>query len=169
MIAQTQRLYLRELSPDDAENFYHLNLHPDVMRYTGDVAFQSIVEAKTFLENYDHYEKHGFGRWAVIRLSDSTFLGWCGLKYSPESDEVDLGFRFFKENWNQGYATEAATLCLELGFGKFGLKRIVGRAMSANHASIRVLEKIGFKPCFSQPVDGSCQMSVCDKIFEIFP
>jgi RimJ/RimL family protein N-acetyltransferase len=169
IISQTPRLYLRELNPEDAENFYLLNLDPDVMRYTGDVAFNSIHEAKSFLENYDHYEKHEFGRWAVQRISDDVFLGWCGLKYSPELDEVDLGFRFFKSFWNQGFATEAASLCLELGFGKFELKRIVGRAMSENLASIRVLEKIGFEPCSSKPFEESYRMTVCDKIFEIFP
>jgi ribosomal-protein-alanine N-acetyltransferase len=163
MIAQTSRLYLRELNPEDAENFYLLNLDPDVIQYTGDSSFSSIEEAKKFLEYYDHYEKHGFGRWAVIRSTDEAFLGWCGLKYSPELNEVDLGFRFYKSFWNQGYATEAASLCLELGFGKFGMNRIVGRAMSENLASIRVLEKVGFKPSSKQ----DC-MDVCDRVFEVF-
>ncbi len=165
MIAQTSRLYLRDLTPQDAENFYHLNLDPEVIQYTGDAAFNSIEEAKTFLENYDHYEKYGFGRWAVIRLSDKAFLGWCGLKYAPELDEVDLGFRFFKKYWNQGFATEAATLCLELGFKQFRLKRIVGRAMSENLASIRVLAKLGFKAIDSQ-IDADI-LTGCDTKFEI--
>lgn len=165
IICQTPRIYLRELNLDDAENFYFLNLDSDVMRYTGDVAFQSVDAAKTFLENYDNYEKHGFGRWAVIRLSDDVFLGWCGLKYSPELDEVDLGFRFFKSFWNQGFATEAASLCLELGFGKYGLKRILGRAMSENLASIRVLNKIGFKMIDSR--GDVCSLTGCDAQFEI--
>jgi RimJ/RimL family protein N-acetyltransferase len=59
------------------------------------------------------------------------------------TDEVDIGFRFFKAVWNQGFATEAAQKCIELGFDSFGIKRIVGRAMVDNIASVKVLEKLG--------------------------
>lgn len=131
------------MKAEDAENAYFLNLDPEVIQYTGDPPFKSVEEAGIFLTKYDHYRKYGFGRWAVIRKTDDAFLGWCGLKYSPDVDEYDVGFRFFKKYWNKGYATEAAKACLELGFEKYALPIIVGRAMTANKGSIRVLEKIG--------------------------
>jgi RimJ/RimL family protein N-acetyltransferase len=162
-ITQSPRLYLRQLTPQDAENFYRLNLDHHVMRYTGDVPFSTVEAAQTFLAHYDQYKKYGYGRWAVIRQSDDAFLGWCRLKYAPELEETDIGFRFFREFWNQGYATEAANLCLKLGFEQFGLKRIVGRAMSENVASIKVLEKIGLKTFENSKCD-----AVCDRSFEIF-
>ena len=140
---ETGRLYLRQLTADDAENIYLLNLDPDVIRYTGDHPFKSIAEAKRFLESYDHYRKYGFGRWAVIKKNDDEFIGWCGIKYSPKPAEHDIGFRFFKSFWNQGYATEAALASINHAFKKLGLQRIVGRAMKENTASISVLEKIG--------------------------
>ena len=67
-----------------------------------------------------------------------------------EIQSVDIGFRFFKEFWNQGFATETANRCLEFGFYDLGLKEIVGRAMVRNVASIKVLEKLGmtFKNTF---------------------
>lgn len=143
IIAQTNRLYLREINTSDAENAYLLNLDPDVIKYTGDESFKSIEEARIFLENYDHYKKYGFGRWAVILTSTGEFLGWCGLKYTEGTNEYDIGFRFFKKYWNHGYATEAAKECLKLGFTRFGMQQIIGRAMEENHASIKVLKKIG--------------------------
>lgn len=142
-IIETNRLYLRELSVADAENFYLLNSDEDIIKYTGDKAFDSIKEAKLFLENYNPYQEYGYGRWAVIAKSNEEFLGWCGLKYSPEINEVDIGFRFFKKHWSKGYATESAKACIEYGFEKLSLKTIVGRAMEANVASIKVLEKLG--------------------------
>ncbi len=150
-ILETERLYLREMKLEDAENAYLLNLDPEVVKYTGDGTFKSIKDARIFLKNYDHYKKYGFGRWAVIKKSDSKFLGWCGLKYTKELDEFDIGFRFFKEHWNKGYATESAKECLEFGFKKIGIQKIVGRAMSENIASIKVLEKIGLK--YLKPYD----------------
>jgi RimJ/RimL family protein N-acetyltransferase len=136
-------LYLREFSDEDAASMFELNNDPEVIKFTGDKSFGSLEDARIFLENYDQYALHGFGRWAVIQKSTGKFIGWCGLKYSATTDDVDIGFRFFKATWNQGYATEAAKKCIQLGFDKFGIKRIVGRAMVDNIASIKVLEKLG--------------------------
>lgn len=142
-ILETQRTYLRELTIADAESFYRLNLDKEVLQYTGDVAFESINHAKTFLENYDQYKTYGIGRWAVIHKDTNEFLGWCGLKFTLEDNEYDIGFRFFKKYWNQGYAIETAKACIDYGLNTLQIKSIVGRAMKANIASVKVLEKIG--------------------------
>lgn len=142
-IIETNRLLLREFILDDAEKFYQLNLNPNVIRYTGNTAFKSIDEAKKYLENYNDYEKNGYGRWAVINKKTTEFIGWCGLKYGELGNQTDIGFRFFQEVWNKGYATESANASLKFGFETLKLKRIIGRAMKENTASINVLVKIG--------------------------
>lgn len=142
-ILETPRLFLRELETADAPSFFALNANPNVIRYTGNTAFTSIEEARIFLENYSDYKENGYGRWAVILKDSGRFLGWCGLKFDAETQQTDIGFRFFEEDWGKGYATESAQACLQVGFETFQLKEIVGRAMKANTASIRVLEKVG--------------------------
>ena len=144
-ILETDRLVLREFSIEDAENFYQLNLNPNVIKYTGDKAFESISLAENFLINYIDYKTNGFGRWAVINKANGEFLGWCGLKYAKELNQTDIGFRFFEKHWNKGFATESAEACINYGFEKLNLKTIVGRAMAENIASIKVLEKLGMK------------------------
>ncbi len=145
IVLETERLYLREIDIQDAEKAYLLNLDPDVIKFTGDEAFKNIEAAACFLAQYDHYRKYGFGRWAVINKSDNEFLGWCGLKYSAEVNEFDIGFRFFKKFWGRGFATESAKACIDLGFEKFNMKKIVGRVMKENTRSIHVLEKLGLR------------------------
>ncbi len=140
---QTPRLILREFHPDDAQNFYQLNLNPNVIQFTGDDPFKSISDAEEFLKNYNDYEQNGYGRWAVINKENNEFLGWCGLKF--DGKETDIGFRFFEEHWNKGYATESAKACLEYGFNELGLTQIVGRAMKGNIGSLKVLQKIGLR------------------------
>lgn len=142
-ILETNRLILRELYIIDASLFYQLNLNPKNIQYTGDKPFNSIEDAKIFLENYKDYVNNGYGRWACITKDTNTFIGWCGLKYDKTQNETDIGFRFFEEYWNKGFATESAAACLNYGFDKLALSRIVGRAMVENKASIKVLEKIG--------------------------
>jgi len=147
VIAQTDRILLREMTTIDAQSFYDLNEDPVVLQYTGDSAFTSINEAYTFIATYDQYHKYEMGRWAVINKKSEKYIGWCGLKYHEEEDFVDLGFRFFRNEWGKGYATEAAKSCLEYGFLHLNLDKIIGRADVRNHASIRVLEKIGMSKC----------------------
>ncbi len=139
---ETPRLLLREFDVSDARALYELNSDPEVMRYTGDKPFSSIAEAETFVQDYDAYKKQGFGRWAVISKASGQLIGWCGLKRN-EKDLVDIGFRFFRDQWGKGYATEAAKATLDYGFEVLGLEQIIGRAARENAASLRVLEKLG--------------------------
>lgn len=144
IILETPRCYLREMDPIlDATNAFELNNDFEVIRYTGDIAFENSAAAEIFLQNYKDYERFKMCRWAVIRRSDEAWLGWCGLKFLPDTNEVDLGYRFHQKFWNHGYATETASICIEYGFNKLSLDRIVGRAEIANIGSIRVLEKCG--------------------------
>ena len=161
-ILETDRLILRELNSSDAEDFYRLNINPNVIKYTGNSAFQSVEEAKEFLENYNDYKLNGYGRWAVITKEKNEFIGWCGLKFGEMENETDIGFRFFEEVWNKGYATESAKACLNYGFEKLKLKRIIGRAMKENMGSIRVLEKIGLE--YEQDTDFDGKSAVIYKI-----
>ncbi|MEO6070756.1 MAG: GNAT family N-acetyltransferase [Chitinophagaceae bacterium] len=155
---ETERTFLRKLTIEDAVHFYGLNSDPDVIKFTGDKPFASIDEAAFFLSHYDQYQKYGVGRLAVIEKRTNKFIGWCGLKYNPEEEEYDLGFRFYRACWNKGFATETGKRCMEAGFKNLKLKTIVGRAMKENKASIKVLLKLNMKfkePFFKEGEEGS--------------
>ena len=139
------RLLHRAFNIDDAEVFYTLNSDPDVMRYTGDNTLASVEEAKRAIGNYPDFDRVGYGRWASILKDTQQVVGFCGLKYLPDVDEVDIGYRFLPSHWGMGLATEASSACLEFGFRVIGLTRIVAFVMPENTASIRVLEKTGMK------------------------
>lgn len=141
---ETERLTLIEFSPTMAQTFFDLNNDPEVVKYTGDPPFESVESAAQFLANYSEYEKSGFGRWAVISKSTNEMMGWCGLK-RHENGEVDLGFRFFRKDWNQGYATEASIACISYAFHTLKLPYLIGRVMHENLASRRVLQKLGMQ------------------------
>ena len=57
IILETEHTYFRELTITDAVFFYNLNLDEEVLQYTRDVPFESILHAKKFLETYDQYKK----------------------------------------------------------------------------------------------------------------
>ena len=136
---------LREMDTGDAESVYKLNLHPDIFRFTTDPPFKDIEEAAEFLSKYNAYQRTGFGRWAVELKSTGEFIGWCGLKYILDENEVDVGYRFIPEHWGKGYAVETGSACCDLGLNSFGLTRIVARVHKENLRSIRVVEKMNMK------------------------
>jgi RimJ/RimL family protein N-acetyltransferase len=152
-IFTTERLQLRQFQRNDAESFYRMNLDPEVIKYTGDRSFDNVDQAREFLDNYDAYDRFGYGRWAIIESNSNQFIGFCGFKYHQEG-YVDLGFRVMRQEWNKGYATEAAQGCLRYGFDKLNFKFVVGRVAKENSASIRVLTKIGMSFWKHGPCDG---------------
>ena len=86
VIIETDRLFLRQFIADDAIELFNLNNDPDVVKYTGDKPFRDLREAQQFVNDYSYSSipsnpNTPIGRWAVIRKSDNTFIGWCGLKF----------------------------------------------------------------------------------------
>ncbi|HEX7902313.1 MAG TPA: GNAT family N-acetyltransferase [Chitinophagaceae bacterium] len=154
VVFESDRLLFRLFTMDDAELVYGLNLDPEVTRYTHD-PIHTIENAAEVLEKtiLPQYALYNHGRWAVHLKNDLSFIGWCGLKYRPELNEIDLGYRFIQAHWGKGYATEAAIACINYGFEKLNLARIVGRAEPGNIASVKVLEKCGMKFIGTQIVE----------------
>ena len=141
---RTDRLILRAYQETDAEAFYHLNSHPEVIRYTGEPPCPSVEAAHESILAYPDWQTFGIGRWATVYRATQQVMGFAGLKYLPEFDAVDLGYRFLPEYWGMGLATEASKACLAYGFDILELERVVAFTMPENAASIRVLEKTGF-------------------------
>lgn len=140
---ETERLQHRDFQIEDAADFFKLNSHPDVMRYTGELPLNSLDEARVAIESHRDFDQVGYGRWACIHKQTQTLIGFCGLKYLDDLDAVDVGYRFLPDYWGQGLATEACLASLDFGFNVIGLDQIIGLVLPENVASLRVLEKVG--------------------------
>lgn len=153
---ETSRLIIRPAKIEDAENLFLLNSDPAVVRYTGDLAFKNILEARRLIQDKltPQYEEKKLGRFMVF-LKDETFIGWCGLKYFLETNETDLGYRLAQKYWGNGYATEASKACLRYGFNVINLDKIIAKAMPQNIPSIKVIQKLGmtFRGYVKDPTD----------------
>lgn len=143
---ETERLILRPFTLDDLDASYEMNVDPEVSKYTGDGGVLSKSELKRRIEEdvMGDYKKYGFGRFAVELKENNKFIGFSGLKYLPEYDVVDLGYRFIKEYWGRGYATESCQTSVKFGFETLKLEEIIGLVLPENIASVRVLIKLGF-------------------------
>lgn len=141
VILHTERLTLRELGPEDAEAFIRLRSDPQIMRYTGEQPESDLEVVRQQLAAYPDYEKYGYGRWGMVLAGE--VIGFAGLKFLEDRQEVDVGYRLVPEHWGKGLATEATRACIEYGFAELGMERIIAMMMPANVGSIRVAEKCG--------------------------
>ena len=160
-ILETPRLILRRFIMEDAPLLLELNSDPDVTRYLHEPPLTSLAEAERVLQEIilPQYTLYNLGRWAIHTKENNKFVGWCGLKYRLEAQEVDLGYRLHKRNWGKGFATEAASHTLSYGLDTLLLPMILGRAHIDNKASQHVLEKIGMQ-FVREEMEDDCQIRV---------
>jgi RimJ/RimL family protein N-acetyltransferase len=146
-ILETQRLILREVTPDDAPFILELLNEPSWLRYIGDKGVRTLDDARAYILRVPvtSYARHGFGLYVAALKPGGEAIGMCGLVKREALADVDIGFAFLPRYWGQGYAFEAASASLEYGKGKLGIARIVGITSPDNHSSIKLLEKIGMK------------------------
>ncbi len=147
VVLETERLRLREITEADADDLQRLNANPNVIRYVGESALADRAAALEVLRVrvLPQYRDYGVGRWAVVLRETGAFLGWCGLKYLPDTNEYDLGYRFLEEYWGQGYASESARAVLDWGLRSLPGARIIAQVLVGNARSIRVVEKLGMR------------------------
>ncbi len=155
-IIETDRLILRAFNINDYKDVYEFGSNKEVLEYTGDKAIESFDDAKELIKNvwFEDYKRYGYGRWATIYKPDNRLIGFAGLKFLPEFNETDIGFRFLPKYWGKGIATEASIEILKYGFEILKLKRIIGIAVPENIASCKVLQKIGLEFYKTDEYDG---------------
>jgi len=142
----TERLVLRRWRTGDRQPFAALNADARVMEYFPRVLSQEESDA---LANRigEHFDRHGFGLWAVEIPGVVDFAGFVGLAIprfvAPFTPCVEIGWRLATGCWGHGYATEAARAALAFGFVELGLREIVSFTVPQNLRSRRVMEKIG--------------------------
>ena len=141
---ETERLTLRPHRPEDAPFMVELNSDPEVVRFTGDGAV-TLAQAEEIVASLERqFREERIGRFIAIEKAGGRKIGWCGLK-RLEGGQIDLGYRFLRDCWGRGYATETSEACLKYGFEDRGFERIIAQVDPNNAASIRVLKKLGMK------------------------
>ena len=142
----TPRLLLRPWRDDDLPAYAAMNADPRVMEFFHSTFSRAQSDASA-ARIRDHFDRHGFGMWAVEVRGQAPFIGFVGLAHVPFESHftpaVEAGWRLAADHWGRGYATEAARAALHFGFEQLNLDRIVAFAVPANVRSTRVMQRLG--------------------------
>ena len=142
----TKNLILRAFTDEDVEGMYQILNGKNVLQYfpsNNPLTEERVQKMIHFL--LGHWEKYGYGLWAVEHKESGTLIGRCGLQYIAETDETEIDFILAPEFWGRGLATEAGQASLQFGFEVLNVKEVVGIVHPENLASQRVLEKLGMQ------------------------
>ena len=147
IVAETERLRLREWGEGDGDRFYEAMNTPAVMQWLGGVQDRATWEAALGRINSCQRD-FGHSFWLVERKDDGELLGFCGLKRvnaegSGMSGQFEIGWRLRESAWGQGIAKEAAIAALDLAFGRFGAPHVVALTVAGNRGSWGLMERLG--------------------------
>lgn len=146
---RSERLLLRPWRRSDRVPFARLNADERVIEFFPAPLARS--ESDALADRIEaHFERHGFGFWALEIPGHAEFAGFVGLS-TPSFDAeftpcVEIGWRLDPACWGRGYATEASRIALAYGFEILELDEIVSFTVPQNLKSIAVMERIGLKP-----------------------
>jgi RimJ/RimL family protein N-acetyltransferase len=142
----TERLKLRAWRDSDLEPFAALNADPEVMRHFPEPLDRAASDALVDRINA-HFDRHGFGPWAVEIPGVTDCAGFVGLMVPAFEAHftpcIEIGWRLARPCWGKGYATEAAGASLDYAFTTLQADEVVAITVPANRPSRAVMERLG--------------------------
>lgn len=145
---ETDRLRLRDWQAEDRKDFARMNADPVIMEFLPRVLSEK--DSHHLADKFEkHFEKYGYGLFAVEEKESGEFMGFVGLNNvdfkAPFTPAVEIAWRLDYPFWGKGYGSEAARAVLDYAFTELELDKIVAFTVPDNDRSQAIIEKIGLQ------------------------
>ena len=141
-VIETERLILRPLKFDDADDVFEWVSDEDVARYMINPTYKSKEKVKEWLNSLQIFD--GEYHFGYVRKEDNKLIGSGSIRPDGNREEYwEFGYNFRKDCWGKGYATEATKAMINFAHEQFGIKNFSSSHVEQNKASGRVMEKCG--------------------------
>jgi RimJ/RimL family protein N-acetyltransferase len=144
LMLETERLSLRELTPDDLSFVAEMVGDQETMRFYPHPFLP--VEARYWLQQQlDRYARDGHGLWLVVERETGRRVGQVGLAIQDVdgAKEPEIGWLIHRRYWRRGFAAEAGRAVRDQAFGAMGLQRVISLIRPINEPSQGVAQRIG--------------------------
>jgi RimJ/RimL family protein N-acetyltransferase len=144
---ETERLYLRRVTVDDADLMMAIWNDPDFVRHVGDRGIRTIEQAREAVRAgpLQLYADYGYGPYALVQKSDGVRVGICGIFRRENLEHPDIGFALLPEYCGTGLASEAASAVLAHARHDLDLDVITAIVSPENAPSIALIRKLGLE------------------------
>ena len=141
-VIETERLLLRKVTMDDAEDVFLLRTNEEAMKYINKPKLLSIDDAKELIKKMNISDRI---QWGITIKNENKIIGTIGYhRIEKEHYRAEIGYMLDPEYWNTGLMSEALTKAIGFGFTKMGLHSIEAVINPGNTASRAILKKFGF-------------------------
>jgi len=142
-----RRLTLRPLADQDVPALFAVFSDPETMRYWSRTAMTNIEEAANLLDEVRDLAVTGaLYQWGIARREDDGVIGTCTLhRIDRTHARAEIGYILRRDHWGRGLAHEALVALIGHAFGALALRRLEADIDPRNAASIRLVERLGFK------------------------
>ncbi|RMA43139.1 GNAT family N-acetyltransferase [Rhodophyticola porphyridii] len=142
-IFRTARLTCRPVEASDAAFYADLFARQELVEHRPDpTPFDTARSATSLGRDLAHWQRHGFGRWALLHAGRPVGLGGLSLKFQYRG--LNLSYHLLPDLWGQGLASEFVRGAVDYAGLALKADEVYGLVRPSNTASIRVLEKAGF-------------------------
>jgi len=142
----TPRARLREVRLDDAEALLDIYGHPEGVRYLGRPP-QTLEQVQTRLRRMrEDIDRGEAAFWVLTDPGADRALAYLGFfRWDAPHQTAELGYVLAPARWGRGMMREVLPVLVRHGFEVLGLHRMEARIEPANVASIKLVERLGFK------------------------
>ena len=146
MEIKTERLALRPADRSYLESTHEYASDIENTRYMMYLPFESREETLgSLLDAEKQWKMEAPERCEFVILREDMHIGTITLYFLKDRAEGELGWVLNRKYWGCGYVGEAALAVMDYARAEWGMKRIIACCDSENHASRRVMEKLGMK------------------------
>lgn len=144
---ETNRLYLRRLTPNDAAAIFQLRSDPVSAKLTGRVPATDINDAIAFIDKIENLISNNISiYWAISYKEEDDLIGTiCLWNFDTENNSVEIGYELLPQHQHKGIMAEAIKAVIDFAFKKIMAETITAFPSNDNPPSVAVLEKAGFK------------------------
>lgn len=134
--------------PDDFATCLSFFKNPASNRYWKSAITDPVLLCREWFDKQQwRYIHEKGGANILVHKKTQQMIGWCGLlvQIVDGSEELEVGYSIMPEHWGNGYATEAAKICIDYAFAHNLSDSVISIIQINNRESIRVAEKNGMK------------------------
>ena len=138
---------LRQVVEDDLDGLLAVFGDADALRYWSHGPLADREAARRYLGDIEAGRRDGsFYQWGIAEAASDRLVGTVTITaWDRENRRAEIGFILHPSMQGRGLASEAVRTSLAFAFGPMDLHRVEADVDPDNEASLRLLERIGFK------------------------
>ncbi len=143
---ETDNIYFKPLSQEDAREIYDYASDEDVSRFIGWNLMKTLLETREYVETMIKREAAGTHMYAsVVLKATQAIIGTVMLfNFDQEANQAEVGYVFHKAYWGKGYGAQSLALVSDFALEMLKLHKLHASVVDVNIGSARILEKNGY-------------------------